>query len=45
MEVRLGRGERAYAYDWRLHLREETVRRSTEKGRVSGDCTIASERR
>ncbi len=27
MEVRLELGERAYAYDWRLYLRDKTVRR------------------
>src|SRR5438552_2187745 len=27
VEVRLALGERAYAYDWRLYLRETTVRR------------------
>jgi len=27
VEVRLELGERAYAYDWRLYLRDKTVRR------------------
>ena len=45
VEVRLELGARSYAYDWRLYLREKTVRRLNRQRAPSSGCAFARKRR
>ena len=45
VEVRLELGARSYAYDWRLYLREKTVRRLNKQRVPSSGSAFARKRR